>query len=125
MNVALRGIDVGDHLIDRHVAVRSDPRAVAASGVELVDGSCERERRLVRTCTEPVEAGGVADRARQAGVNIAPMLAPAAADPRFAEDQVGDDSEQRERDDHDDPREPRRRFAMRLKEDTGEDRKVG
>jgi hypothetical protein len=122
MNVMLRGIDVRDPFIDRDIAVLGDTGRVAAGRVEAIDAPCEREGRFVRSFAEIADAVLVADGMGQAGINIATMLAAAAADPRLTEDQIGDDTQQRQRDDDDNPRQAGSRFAMGTEEDTNQDR---
>jgi hypothetical protein len=113
VNVTLGGIDIGHHLVDRDIAVGRDPGAVAVGRLKAVDGSGEREWSLM--LAPPKLAGGsfVTRGPRQSCVDRSAARAPLRANPRLAEDQIGDDAEQRDRNDNDDPGEPGRGFAVR------------
>jgi len=79
----------------------------------------------MRTRAELVQAAGIALGPDQRRIDLASMLATAAADPRFAEHEVGEDPEQRDGNDDDDPGEARRWLAVRPQKDADQDGDVG
>jgi hypothetical protein len=125
MDVLAAPVDVSDHLVDGAVAVLRDPRLVSARRVKLVDRSGELERRFIWTLLEALEASGISLWSREMGIDVAPVLTPNATDPGFAEDEIGKDSGERQREDDDDPREAGSRFAVRSKENAHENCNLG
>ena len=125
MDAARRRIHVVDHLIDGGVAVRRDQRTVAARRFESVDraGICEWGR--VSSLGQHARACLVAGRAEQVRVNRATSLAARIADPRFAEQQIGDQPEERHHDDDNYPRQPRGRLPVRPEDGPHQHRDFG
>jgi hypothetical protein len=124
MNVAPRGVDVGDHLVDCDIAVGGEGDAVPAGRLQAVDCLGERERRVLRAAPELLKARFVTRRPRQPRIDLAPALPPAGTDARLAEQQVGEYPDDRQDEDDDDPREPRRGFAMGPDQGAQEDGKL-
>ena len=124
MNMPRRGIDVGDHLVDRGVAVGNDARAVGAGRIKTVDCSGQRERCFVRARMKFLKARLVSLWTRQALVDVASSRAPRAADPRLPEDQIGHNPQERDGDDDDHPGKSRRWLAVGTKQDSNEDRQL-
>ena len=125
MDMPHRGIDVRDHFDDRGVAVGNNARAAGAGRIEAVDCSGKRERGLVRARMKFVQACLVSLWTGQSLVDVTSSRASPAADPGLPEDQIGHNSQERDRDDDDHPGKARRRLAVGTEQDSDEDRQLG
>ena len=120
VDMALGGVDVGDHVVDHVVAVAEELALVAADGGEAGDRLADAEERQVvgRHARRLVLALVAADLGEGGQPRHGALEAgdAAAADVGLAEEHVGEHADDGRDDDDDHPGEARRRLAVRAEE---------
>ena len=110
MDVVGGRVDIGDHRVDRRIGVGHQLRGVPADRLETADRLAEPEQVLVslrhvgpRVFLVPGHRGG---QRRHAGDDRAQLCRAATPDVCLTEQQIGDDTDDRQRGDHHDPGDP-------------------
>ena len=117
MHVFLRRVDVGDERGDGRVRVFHQPRRVAGHGFKPADRTTNVKQVRVALGNLRAQVGHISRRAgsgwRNSAFDGAHPRDPPAPDVHLAKHHVGQHADQRQGDDHRQPRDARRWFAMR------------
>jgi len=125
MDRPLGSVDVLDHRIDRCIAVGGKKRLIPAGRRQVVDTSSKRERRGIEARVQLSDNPIVAGWPRELGLYFAPFFTTFQADSDFAQEKIGEDSDDGQGDDDDSPSDPRRGLAVWPQDRANEYRHLG